>query len=92
MPCSFNAPTTSGQLASAFASGAPSVWAICAASKYAPTTVAGSDAVSPGASHAAVADEKDLGVRILDLVRRERQGCHAGIRRARLGDKCREIP
>ena len=46
----------------------------------------------PRLARAALADEEDFGVRVLDLVRRGRQGRHGDFRRSRLGDKFRQIP
>ena len=46
----------------------------------------------PRLARAALADEEDFGVRVLDLVRRGRQGWHGDFRCSRLGDKFRQIP
>ena len=46
----------------------------------------------PGLACASVANEKDFGVRVLDLVRRRRQGCRRDCVRARLPDGLRKIP
>ena len=46
----------------------------------------------PRLARAALADEEDFGVRVLDLVRRERQGWRGGFRCSRLGDEFRQIP
>src|SRR6266404_3305609 len=41
---------------------------------------------------AGIADEKDLGVRVLDLVRRDWRGCGDGPPCPRFGDMLRQIP